>query len=226
MCGSKQMAAILVVLACTLPAGILCAQDPISGIISTGIGRVIRAFDLQVQRMQTRTILLQTAQKEIENAMQALHLDEIRDWVSQLKELYGDYFAELWRVKAIIAGYHEVKRIIERESQLMDAYRRAWALLREDGHFTAAERVHMEGVYQGLLEQGARVLNRVLSVTKGLITQMSDGGRLRIIHQAAEEMDACYSNLLRFNGQNALLSLQRAADREDVARIKKLYGLE
>jgi len=35
------------------------AQDPVSGIIAGGIKRVIRAFDLQIQRIQTKTIWLQ-----------------------------------------------------------------------------------------------------------------------------------------------------------------------
>lgn len=217
---------MVVMAACMLQVGGLRAQDPVSAIISSGIGRVIRAFDLQVQRMQTRTILLQTAQKEIENAMQALHLDEIRDWVENLKDLYGNYFAELLRVKVVIAGYGEVNRVVEREQQLVEAYRRAWALLREDPHFTTVERARMEAVYQGILKESASILDLVLSVTRDLTTQMSDEGRLSIIHRAAVEMVGQYEDLVRFNHENALISVQRASDEEDIAKMRRLYGLE
>src|SRR6476646_6342497 len=74
-------------------------------IIREGITKVIKAVDLQIQRFQTETIWLQNAQKTIENTMSKLKLDEITDWVGQQKELYAEYFDELWRVKATITYY-------------------------------------------------------------------------------------------------------------------------
>lgn len=74
------------------------AQDP-TEIIKEGVKKVIRAVDLQIQRIQTKTIWLQEAQKTLENAMQKLHLDEITDWVQKQKDLYSEYFDELWKVK-------------------------------------------------------------------------------------------------------------------------------
>src|SRR5882724_11632441 len=85
------------------------AQDPVTSIIKEGIKKVIRAFDLQIQRIQTQTIWLQEAQKSLENAMQKLHLDEITGWVQKQKYLYGEYFDELWKVKTFIAYYNRVK---------------------------------------------------------------------------------------------------------------------
>jgi len=228
MCGGRWIGGYVVLATLTLLTSSLQvrAQDPVSAIISTGIVRVIRAFDLQVQRMQTRTILLQTAQKEIENAMQALHLDEIRDWVQNLKDLYGNYFAELWHVKSVISGYQDVKRLMRKEQQLVDAYRRAWNGLREDHHFTAAEREYMESVYGNILEESVQTLDLVLSVIRDLTTQMTDEGRLTIIHEAAVDMDRRYGELVKFNTENALLSLRRAGSEAEISEIKKLYGLE
>src|SRR5450631_3079284 len=65
------------VAAATLLALGACAQDPIT-IIKEGVTKVIKAVDLQVQRIQTATIGLQEVQKEVENTMSALRLDEIR----------------------------------------------------------------------------------------------------------------------------------------------------
>jgi hypothetical protein len=54
---------------------------------------------------------------------------------------------------------------------------------------------------------------------------MSDGKRLEIIEQAANEIDQNYFDLKQFNTQNMLLSLNRAKDASDIDVVKKLYGL-
>ena len=64
------------------------AQIPILEIIKAGVKKVIMAVDLQVQRMQNKTIWLQNAQKEMENILSETKLDEISDWVQQQKDLY------------------------------------------------------------------------------------------------------------------------------------------
>ena len=46
---------------------------------------MIIAVDLQVQRIQNKTIWLQNAQKTLENEMSKLKLDEITDWVQKNK---------------------------------------------------------------------------------------------------------------------------------------------
>ena len=45
------------------------AQIVVGQVISETVGRVIRAIDLQVQRMQNKTIWLQNAQKKMENIL-------------------------------------------------------------------------------------------------------------------------------------------------------------
>lgn len=54
---------------------------------------------------------------------------------------------------------------------------------------------------------------------------MSDAKRLELINNAADQVDANYSDLVQFNQQNTLLSLQRAKTENDVKTVKKLYGL-
>lgn len=211
---------------CWLPLGSIRSQSPVDAIISMGIGRVIRAFDLKVQRMQTNTIWLQEAQKKLENAMQALHLDEIRDWVEQMRDLYSAYFEELWRVKAVIGNYYQVRTIMDKEKQLVTAYHLAWAQLGSDKHFTPAERAHMQAVYHGILDESVKELDLVLSVIRDFVTQMPDEGRLAMINRVAAGIDRRYNDLLQFNHENAMLSWQRTATRVEADEIRRLYGLE
>ncbi|MBV5349464.1 conjugal transfer protein TraI, partial [bacterium] len=72
-------------------------------IIKAGIIKVIKAVDLQIQRLQNETIWLQNAQKVLENTLSKLKLDEISDWTERQKTLYKDYFDELEKVKSIIS---------------------------------------------------------------------------------------------------------------------------
>jgi hypothetical protein len=202
------------------------AQDPITLIIQQGIIKVIRAADLKIQRLQNQTIWLQNAQKLMENTMSKLKLDEITDWVEKQRTLYKDYFDELWRVKGIISYYHRIRDITEKQIRLVEEYKRAWALFRQDTHFTPDEVVYMGGVYKGILTESVKNIDQLFLVINSFATQMTDAGRLEIINKAAEGMETTYQNLKAFNQQNVLLSLQRAKSRNDVEVVKQLYGIQ
>lgn len=202
------------------------AQDPIALIIKQGIVKVIKAVDLKIQRLQNETIWLQNAQKVIENAMSKVKLDEITGWVERQRTLYQDYFDELWRVKSILADYHRIKDISEKQIRLVEEYKRAWALLRQDRHFTPDELLYMGQVYAGILNECAKNLDRLILVIHSFSTQMSDAGRLEMINLAADGMERTSNDLNTFNQQNILLSLQRAKSLNDVDAVKQLYGLQ
>ena len=48
---------------------------------------------------------------EMENVLSQTKLTEISDWVQKQKDLYGDYFNELWQVKDAIEYYHRLKKL-------------------------------------------------------------------------------------------------------------------
>src|ERR1700743_767173 len=83
----------------------------------------IMAIDLGVQKLQTETINLQNAQKVVENAMEQLHLNDITTWVQKQKELYSEYYQELWQVKDGFTTYARVKDIIAKQAQIIQEYK-------------------------------------------------------------------------------------------------------
>jgi hypothetical protein len=202
------------------------AQDPIALIIKQATVKVIKAVDLKIQRLQNKTIWLQNAQKVIENTMSKVKLDEITDWVEKQRTLYKDYFDELWRVKAIISYYHRIKEISERQIALVQEYKRAWALFKQDKHFTPDELTYMGKVYAGILDESVKNLGQLSLVVNFFSTQMTDAKRLELINTAADGTETAYNDLKAFNQQNILLSLQRTKDENDVEAIKQLYGLK
>lgn len=202
------------------------AQDiPGVGVVTGLIKRVIKAIDLQVQRFQNNTIALQNAQKDLENTMSELHLNEIAGWVQKQKDLYQSYFNELWQVKTIITDYHRIKEISEKQVALVNAYKRAWSLLQQDKHFTPDELSYMGSVYSGILNQTLEDANGLLNIVSAFTTQMDDAARMKMIDDVGNKVDEHYSDLQRFNTENEMLSLQRSKDANDAAIVKWMYGL-
>jgi len=202
------------------------AQDPILDVIKAGIKKAIIAVDLKIQRLQTKTIWLQNAQKVIENAMSELKLGQITDWVQKQKDLYQEYFDELWKVKDVLSYYHRIKEIKQQEISLVKQYHSAWNGVRQDGHFDANELLYIGQVYTGILSESVKNLDQLALVINSFTTQMTDAKRLDIINKAADAMQQNYDDLLQFNSQNIRVSLQRSKDEHDIDVVKQLYGIQ
>lgn len=190
------------------------------------IKAAINAADLVVQQIQNETIVLQNAQKELENIMTKLDLDDITDWVQKTKDLYSEYYNELAIVKQIISDYEKIKNLVAMQSAIVSQYKSAYALFKQDKHFSANELDYMANVYSGILDQSLKNLDQALLVINALTTSMTDAQRLNIINSASNGMQKNYDDLKRFNNQNIQLSLQRGAAQGDIDEVKEMYGLE
>lgn len=214
-------------------AGILIIQPstrvdaaiPIAKIIQEGVKKVIKAVDLMIQRLQNKTIWLQNAQKVLENKLNELKLTEIAEWTEKHRKLYQDYYEELWKVKNTIAMYQRVRQVMDKQVRIVDEYRRCWNIVQNDDHFTKSELEYMYKVYSGIMGESVKNLDQILIVINSFKTQMSDGKRLEIIEEAADQIDQNYFDLKDFNTQNMLLSINRAKDASEIEVVKKLYEL-
>jgi hypothetical protein len=209
----------------TLPKG-ADAQFVVGSVISSTVGRVIRAIDLEVQRLQNQTIWLQNAQKALENQLSKLKLTEISDWSQKQKDLYSGYYQELETVKSIIAYYGRIKDMTEKQASLLSQYNHAWGLLKSDKHFSVEELGYMQKVYSGILQESVKNLDEILVVINSFKTQMTDAKRLELIDKAADRVDNNCSDLKEFNSQNYMLSIQRAKSESEVLTLKKYYGID
>lgn len=201
------------------------AAIPIVKIIKEAVKKVIKAVDLMIQRLQNKTIWLQNAQKVLENKLNELKLKEIAEWTDKHKKLYEQYYEELWKVKNAIETYERVRNVMTRQVDLVEEYKRAWNVIKEDEHFTKDELKYMHKVYSGIIQESIKHLDQMLVVVNSFETQMTDGKRLEIINHAAESIEKNYHDLRQFNAQNIRLSLSRAKDAHEVETVKKLYGL-
>src|ERR1700748_2924458 len=115
------------------------AQLVVGQVISATVGKVIRAIDLKVQRMQNQTIWLQNAQKALENQLSKLRLTEIAGWSDQQRQLYSNYYSELWQIKSYISYYQRIKDLTMKQVALVSEYKSAWSLFQQDKHFQPNE---------------------------------------------------------------------------------------
>lgn len=205
------------------PSGKVDAQ--IIDAIEEAIKAAIMAVDLGIQKVQTQTVYLQEAQKEVENAMAQLHLNDITSWVQQQKDLYAEYYNELLQVKNALSVYDKVVAMIDKQAQLVKDYQTAYESVQRDPHFSASELQYIGTVYSGILNQSAENLKQLYLVINALVTQMTDGDRLHIIDGAGARINQNYSDLHQFTQQNILLSRQRASNQQEVNQVKLLYGI-
>jgi hypothetical protein len=212
-------------LACLIPGRSDGQVLDIISIINAAVKKVIVATDLAVERMQTQTIGLQNTEKAEENDMAASELTGIAGWVEDQRELFAEFYQELRTVKNVIAGYEEVKTMIERQAAIIAGYQQAYSALRQDKHFSAAEVSNGYAVLSGIAEESAMNIKRLTLVITSLLTEMDDAARLRLIDGVGSDIDRNYSDLVGFSQQNALLSLQRAKEENDIEATRALYGI-
>lgn len=224
---AKIIACIICLLLISTPArpAEKTAALPILEIVKVVTKKVIKAIDLRIQKLQNKTIWLQNAQKQLENVLSKLKLDEISDWTKKQKDLYKGYYEELAKVKSIITYYQRIKDITKKQTKLVQEYERAWNLFKQDTHFKDNEIQYMERVYSGILEESLKNMDHIFLILDSFSTQMSDLKRLEIINEAADQIDANYDDLTLFNQQNVMLSLQRAKTEADVNQVKQFYGI-
>jgi hypothetical protein len=194
-------------------------------IVRQAIIAAIKAADLAVQRLQNKTIWLQTAQKNLENVLSKVKLDEITDWTKKHKDQYQQYFDELKTVKDAISTYKKVKEIIDEQKQLVNEYKVAFNRFKQDRHFTADEITYIAKVYTGIMNESVDNLDQLFLVIDAFSTEMSDGKRLAIIGNVVSHIDTNLNDLREFNRQCIQLSLQRSKDEQELKTMRLFYGI-
>ena len=200
------------------------SQD-IASVIASGITRVIRAFDLKIQRLQNQTIWLQEGQKVLENALSELSLNDIHDWVAAQKDLYASYFEELWTVKNAVATYSRIDHILQRQQQIIARYAQIRSTMSGRSFFSAGEMDILENACAAIIKQTTANIDQLTRIVESFNLQTTDEQRTRMIDQVADDTDKCYFDLNSIGDQQTLLALQRGMDAGEIDFIKKIYGL-
>jgi len=197
---------------------------PIAKIIQEGVKKAIRAVDLKIQRLQNKTIWMQNAQKVIENKLSELKLKEIADWTEKNKALYEQYYAELWQVRKSIESWNQLREAMERQRDIVRLYKKTWAFLEVNKHFTKKELELMREMYSGILKESLSNVTLLARAVKPFDMQMTDGERIQVIHRVSTDIERNYNDLRRFNAENIQLSINRSHSVEEINKVRRMYA--
>lgn len=222
----KPLLLLLIVAAATLcPIQQAQAQTGIVEAVKAATKKVIKAVDLMVQRLQNGVLDAQNIQKGIENELSRLRLKDIADWTLKQKELYKDYFDELWKVKQALSYYHRFTEIASLQKQIVSEYQIGFSLARQDKMFTEQEIQFIYRVYTGMINESINGLDDILTLMTSFTVQMSDEERIAIIDKTTVRLENLLTDLRVFTRGNQNLSVQRQTVLTEMERLKIIYGL-
>lgn len=185
------------------------AALPIAEIIRQGVKKIIVAVDLKIQRLQNETIWLQQVQQKLENILSKNQLADIASWGQRQKELYGEYYEGLWKVKQTIKQVQRIKSIAQTQAEMLRAYQESWQILQADGRFSLAELELIQNRYGEILRQSALHLSELTELIKEYSIRLSDGERLERIHHLDLQMAGNFRRLVSLNLQLETINNQR-----------------
>lgn len=187
------------------------AAIPIAEIIRQAVVKIIVAVDLQIQRLQNETIGLQQVQQKMENVLSESRLEEISSWSQRQKELFGDYYEGLWKVKNVLSQYQRIRDISETQGEMLRAYQKTWNLLISSGQFSVEELNLIQSRYGAILQSSVQNMGQLTELIKSFSFQISDGERLERIHLLDRDMNKNFRDILGMNLQLESLNRQRTA---------------
>lgn len=206
----KKYVVVGVMLSCFIATGISGQSiNPVSLIIS----KAIKAIDLKVQRLQNETLVMQRAEQAAEQALSKTKLVEITGWQAQLVTLYEGYFTELRRVRPVIAGSTQVRKILSMQKEVILEYSR----LGKDANIKAE--------YDALLNTSMEILQTLQTVLTSPLS-MKDAERLCMIQTLKDAMGHCLENMRSLNRQQIGITLGRTRMQADLQFVKRLHGIQ
>ncbi len=186
------------------------AQIPVIGAI---IGKVIKAIDLKVQRLQNETLVMQVGQQAAEQELSKNKLAEINDWQQQLRELYAGYFAELKAVKSTIAGGSMIKRILGLQQQVVIEYGRM------------GKEPALKPEYDATLTNSVEILETLQMAVASQLS-MKDAERICVIQTLRDAMYHCLETMQLLNKRQLEIISNRTRMEADLQFVKRLHGLK
>ncbi|MDP2421454.1 hypothetical protein [Sediminibacterium sp.] len=201
----KKLMVMLVLCGCVFRAG---AQsiDPVSLLIA----KIIKAIDLQVQKLQNQTIWLQQAQQVAEHELSKLKLSEIADWQRKQQQLYAGYFSELQTVRNAVKTLPQVKQILSLQTELIGTYNR---IAKDEVSRTAAD---------GLMGLCGDILSSLQEVTNSNGLEMKDADRVKMISSLRDAMQDCLDNMKELDKQTNRLAGSKQQLQTDMKSLQRL----
>jgi hypothetical protein len=197
-------------------------------IMSIGTEGRCQSFELQqlildIQKLSQLKAIL----KDLEDGYKVLDAgySAIRDISKGSFNLHKAYLDGLLAVSPAVKNYERVADIIAMQVSLVEKYKQAWGLFKQDSHFRPEELSLLSTVYGNLLAASVKDLTTLAGIVTDGQIRASDAERLKQIDGIYAGMQEKSAFMDEMNGSTQMLSIQRASDLNDLQTTKQLYGI-
>jgi len=139
--------------------------------------------------------------------------------------LHRTFLDGLLQVNPAVKKYNRIGGIINYQLRIVKEYKAAFNQFKQDKQFTVKEIEYLGKIYKNLFEQSLKGLDELAMVITAGKLRMSDDERLQAIDKIYSSVEDQYSFLKDFNGNTALLSLQRKSEQAEIKMSRTINGL-
>jgi len=139
---------------------------------------------------------------------------------------HRNYFTSLVTVNPQIKQYKKVADIIVMQVNIAKQSGNAIKSFRNNHHFTPTENHYLQGVFNTLLSDCAKNLDKLLNLITNGNLQMKDDERIKAIDKIYIDMQDKQQFARAFTNNAAGLSIQRSNEENELIISKKLNGLK
>jgi hypothetical protein len=139
---------------------------------------------------------------------------------------HSGYFTSLATFNPHIKRYKRVADIIAMQLKIAKQSGNAIKCFRSDDHFTTTEINYLQGVFDTLLSDCAKNLDRLLEIITNGSLKMKDDERIKAINKIYVDMQDNQQFARAFSNNAAGLFIQRSNEENDIIISKKLNGLK
>lgn len=140
-------------------------------------------------------------------------------------KLHRTYLDGLLKVNPTIKKYKRISDIVAFQLILVNEYKVAYHHLVESNQFQSEELNYLESVHSKLIHDSVKQLGALTNVLTDKKLRMSDYERLTAIDAIYDDMQQKVLFLRHFNQSNAILTIQRVKEMNDIKAKKQLFDL-
>lgn len=140
--------------------------------------------------------------------------------------LHKDYFNSLKTVNPKIKNYSKVADIIALQVNIIKIYKEAAKQLKQSRSFNAGEINYINGVFDRLMDDCAKTIDALITVTTSGELEMKDDERLKQIDALYSDMEDKYTFVQGFSNEAKLLAASRIREQNDIQTSRALNGIK
>ena len=148
----------------------------------------------------------------------------IKDISEGSLSLHKTFLDALLEVSPAVRKYKKISDIISYQIRLVKQYKAAFNEFKNGDTFTPEEIDYLGKVYGNLFKESIESLDELMVVITSGKLRMSDDERLQAIDRIYAGVEDQFAFLKEFNGNTAMLALQRKGERADIKLSKTLRG--